>query len=116
RQLLRNSEVLPDYLADPRAVRPEEILEREEVRTRVRRGVARLPEKFRAVMARHLDGMDHGQIAADLRLPIKVVYRRFHQGKAALRHILQQDGQGPGDRAVHCEVAGASPRGSLPQQ
>lgn len=93
RQQSRSPDPLPDHLADPYGDQPDQIMARDEVRDRVRRGVALLPEVQRAVMVRHLDGMDHKAIAADLQVPIKVVYRNFHHGKAALRRILEKDGQ-----------------------
>jgi RNA polymerase sigma-70 factor (ECF subfamily) len=75
-------------LADRGADLPEQAAEREETREQVRRGVAGLSEDHQEVVVRHLAGMGHEQIAADLKIPIKVVYRRFHAAKWALRRVL----------------------------
>ncbi len=56
----------------------------------VRSGVAQLPKNLRDVMTLHLEGLDHNQIAADLDLPIRVVYTSFHRAKLALHRILEQ--------------------------
>jgi hypothetical protein len=40
--------------------------------------------------------MEHDVIAADLHLPIKVMYGRFHRSKTARRRILEQDAELPG--------------------
>jgi RNA polymerase sigma factor (sigma-70 family) len=82
---------LPAQLLDPSANDPHQALEREETRERVRRGVDRLPEEQWAVLVRRLSGMGHEQTAADLGVPIAVVYRRFHEANAALRRILEGD-------------------------
>jgi len=58
----------------------------------VRHAVAQLPEKLRAIMDLHLDGMEHEQIAADLGVPITSVYAPLPQVKAVLRGLLEQDG------------------------
>src|SRR5262245_39841783 len=55
RQTGRNVAALPVQVADPRAGQPDQALEHEEARARVRRGVAKLPESYRDVMTRHLD-------------------------------------------------------------
>jgi RNA polymerase sigma factor (sigma-70 family) len=89
RRLARGLEPLPADLVERRPSLPNQALEREELRERVRRGVALLPEAQREVVGRHLSGMDHEQIAADLRVPVAVVYRRFHAAKGALRRLLE---------------------------
>jgi RNA polymerase sigma factor (sigma-70 family) len=79
---------LPDHMADQRDTSPEQALEREETREHLWRLVGHLSRAHHAVMVRHLRGMAHCQIAADLRLPTKTVYRLFHQAKAALRRLI----------------------------
>jgi RNA polymerase sigma factor (sigma-70 family) len=79
---------LPAGLADWRASEPHQALERAEVQEQVRHGIGGLPEVQREVMVRHLAGMNHDQIAAELGVPIQVVYRRFHAGKGNLRRLL----------------------------
>jgi RNA polymerase sigma factor (sigma-70 family) len=84
-------EMLPADLVDPRAGDPARALETEELRQRVRRGVARLPKAHQAVMVRHLDGMDHQQIASELHLSPATVYKRFHNAKVRLRRLFENE-------------------------
>jgi RNA polymerase sigma factor (sigma-70 family) len=89
RRQMRAPAPLPADLADHRAREPHQVLERTEVQEQVRRAVAGLPEVQREVMVRHLAGLDHKQTAADLGVPIQVVYRRFHAAKGNLRRLLR---------------------------
>ncbi len=92
RQSRRKPGSLPAGLSDSGAGQPDQTMEREEVRQRVGRAVDQLPAAQRVIMVRHLSGMEHEQVAADLQLPVKLVYSRFHNGKAALRRLLENDG------------------------
>jgi RNA polymerase sigma-70 factor, ECF subfamily len=89
RRQARSPAPLSAGLADGRAREPHQSLERSEIQEQVRFAVAELSEAQRAVMVRHLAGMDHEQIAADLAVPVHVVYRHFHAGKENLRRLLR---------------------------
>ena len=93
RRRARDPGRLPAELPDRKGGRPDQLMGLEELRERVWDGVGRLSAPHRAIVVRHLRGMSHGQIAADLGLPVQVVYRRFHQAKAILRHLLSQGGR-----------------------
>jgi RNA polymerase sigma factor (sigma-70 family) len=88
RRQTRAPKSLPANLLDTGTAQPDQSLALKEAQDRLRRAVARLPTPEHAVVVRHLDGMNHEQIAAELRLPLTVVYRRFHSAKAILRGLL----------------------------
>jgi RNA polymerase sigma factor (sigma-70 family) len=91
RQQRRGPAPLPAFLTDRRAERPGDALERLEVQAAVRRAVSGLPAGYRSVLLLHLEGLDHAEAAARLRVPVKVFYLRFHRAKAALRRLLENE-------------------------
>jgi RNA polymerase sigma factor (sigma-70 family) len=93
RRLAKSPKSLPADLIDHRSDLPAQALERHETCDRVRRAVARLSEALQEVILRHLRGMSHEQVAADLDLPVRTVYVRFHHAKAALRRCLEEGGE-----------------------
>src|SRR5262249_30959174 len=93
RLLAKQPKSLPPDLIDHRSDLPAQALERHETCDRVRRAVARLSEAHKEVILRHLRGMSHEQVAADLDLPVRTVYKRYHHAKAALRRRLEEGGE-----------------------
>jgi RNA polymerase sigma-70 factor (ECF subfamily) len=57
----------------------------------VRRALARLPEKHRAVLAlREVEGMTYEEIAAALGVPVGTVESRLHRARRALAERLEK--------------------------
>ncbi len=91
--------LLPRFLddghqADPPApwpARADEILEREEVRARVRQAIDELPEIYRTVLLlRDIEEMDTEEAARALGVSIGVVKTRLHRARLALRALLDR--------------------------
>jgi RNA polymerase sigma-70 factor (ECF subfamily) len=90
-------DLLPEYLADGhhatefdewRLPAPQRIL-RDEVRTRVRAAIDRLPESYRTVlMLRDIDEIDTPEVAALLGCTPNAVKIRLHRARQALRTLL----------------------------
>ncbi|MEU8104489.1 sigma-70 family RNA polymerase sigma factor [Nonomuraea muscovyensis] len=64
---------------------PLDTVEEDESRRRVISALARLPLKQRQVMAWHIDGYSHAEIAQHLRIPVAAVRKNFSRAKAALQ-------------------------------
>ncbi|HEX5051987.1 MAG TPA: sigma-70 family RNA polymerase sigma factor [Planctomycetota bacterium] len=78
---------------------PEQVLAREEVRTRVVHAVLRLDEPFRtAVLLRYYDGLSAAQVARKVGLPAATVRTRLLRGLERLR--VELDREHGGDRAA----------------
>jgi RNA polymerase sigma-70 factor (ECF subfamily) len=71
-------------------------LERRELRLRVRAAIARLPAKFRTVLAlREIEGMAYQEIADVVGLNLGTVESRLFRARQRLRTLLMEDGLGP---------------------
>jgi RNA polymerase sigma-70 factor (ECF subfamily) len=61
-----------------------------EVRERLEKAIARLPENYRLLVAAHyLDGVQYEQLAAALDLPLGTVKTQLYRAKQQLRRILE---------------------------
>lgn len=85
-------------LATPAALLPQrgrpqiEGLERRELRVRIHGAIARLPVKFRTVLAlREIDGMAYHEIASVLNLSLGTVESRLFRARRRLRTLLSKD-------------------------
>jgi RNA polymerase sigma-70 factor, ECF subfamily len=75
---------------DERPASPFEQLAAWEVQAMVRRGLARVPEPFRAALVlRDLEGLSYEELAEVLEVPIGTVKSRILRGRRALREILR---------------------------
>jgi len=80
-------------------------LERRELRHRVRDAIARLPERYRAVLAlRELEGLPYEGIAEVLGLSLGTVESRLFRARKRLRDLLE-----PGGRTGSASEKGARP-------
>ena len=71
-------------------------LERRELRLRVRKAVARLPERYRTVLAlRELEGLTYQQIAEVLGLSLGTVESRLFRARRRLKAILRAERGSP---------------------
>lgn len=76
--------------ADERGAVPPDPVELRAERDAVRRSVARLPRRFRSVIAlHHLAGLPIEEVAAVLRCRVGTVKSRLSRGRARLRRLLQ---------------------------
>ena len=76
-----------------RRLTPEGELERRELRAAVTRGMAKLSDEHRQVLAlRELEGLSYGEIADRLALEPGTVKSRIARARMALRNILLSDG------------------------
>jgi RNA polymerase sigma-70 factor, ECF subfamily len=89
--------LLPTFLDDGHAVTtygewPESadrLLERAEVRERVRASIDRLPATYRTVLLlRDIEELDTGEVAAELGISPNAVKIRLHRARQALRELL----------------------------
>jgi RNA polymerase sigma-70 factor (ECF subfamily) len=73
-----------------RAPAPDERLQRQEDIGHVRLALARLSEEHRAILVlREMDGMDYGEIAEALDLPVGTVRSRLHRARLQLKAELE---------------------------
>lgn len=73
-------------------------LERRELRTQVRAAIARLPHRFRTVLAlREIEGMTYNEIAEVLGLSLGTVESRLFRARGRLRALLAADQPPEGD-------------------
>ena len=64
-----------------------------EVRDRVEKALAQLPEPYRMIIAaHHLQGMQYEALAEALNMPLGTVKTHLHRAKRRLREILEQQG------------------------
>ena len=64
-----------------------------EVRDRVEKALAQLPEPYRMIVAaHHLQGMQYEALAEALNIPLGTVKTHLHRAKRRLREILEQQG------------------------
>lgn len=83
---------LPTDVPDRRFT-PEDELERRELRTAVDRGLRRLSDEHRQVLAlRAVEGLSYTEIAGVLDLEVGTVKSRIARARSALRTILLKDG------------------------
>jgi RNA polymerase sigma-70 factor, ECF subfamily len=76
---------------DVKQVSPDMALEHAEFRGSLATLVAALPERYRlAVVMRHVQGFDYGEIAAVLKQPIGTVKANVHRGTRMLREALEE--------------------------
>jgi RNA polymerase sigma-70 factor (ECF subfamily) len=67
----------------------DELLQREEVRVRIREAIDQLPEDYRTiVLLRDIEGLDTAQTAEMLHVSMAVVKTRLHRARQALRALL----------------------------
>lgn len=72
-------------IADQRAL-PEELAEQSDLRHHIRREIAALPERYRAVVAlRYANDLSFAEIGSVLRLPENTVKTHFQRAKSMLR-------------------------------
>lgn len=77
-----------DSIADDEPL-PEELLERSDLQRRLGEAIARLPERYRAVVSlRYAGGLTFAEIGEALSLPENTVKTHFQRAKAALRKDL----------------------------
>jgi len=91
---------LPQFLADghrrqPGAAWPESaelMLQRAEVRSVVRRAIAKLPPGYRSVLLlRDIEGLSGAEVAAQMDLSPGAVKVRLHRARQALRELLDPE-------------------------
>ena len=76
-------------MADSRAG-PEQELERERLRTRLREAIDSLPDSFRQVVVlRCVEELSYQEVAAVVGCPTGTVMSRLARGRALLRRLLQ---------------------------
>jgi RNA polymerase sigma-70 factor (ECF subfamily) len=64
-----------------------------EVRDRIEKALAQLPEPYRMIVAaHHLQGMQYEALAEALNMPLGTVKTHLHRAKRRLREILEQQG------------------------
>ena len=69
---------------------PSEELEKRQLCERVRRGLAKLDDDFRAVvLLRDIEGMDYGSISETLDISYAAVRSRLHRARSKLAHVLK---------------------------
>lgn len=74
------------------AQQPIEGLEQREIRERVRKALAALPQRFRAVLAlREIEGMSYNEIAEALALSLGTVESRIFRARKRLRELLEAE-------------------------
>jgi RNA polymerase sigma-70 factor (ECF subfamily) len=74
---------------DPWSLTPEEMLEREEIRTLVREEIDHLPEMYRTVLIlRDIEAMETRQVSELLGVSENVVKVRLHRARIALREAF----------------------------
>lgn len=79
-----------------RQAAPVEDLSRRELRLAVRAAIARLPARFRSVLAmRELDGLSYNEIAAALGVSLGTVESRIFRARKRLEALLVQSGVFP---------------------
>ncbi|MFM8979548.1 MAG: RNA polymerase sigma factor [Planctomycetia bacterium] len=75
---------------------PLEGLERRELRAAVQRAIARLPERFRSVLAlREIEGLPYQEIATVLGLSLGTVESRLFRARQRLSALLEREGLRP---------------------
>ncbi|MDJ0974321.1 MAG: sigma-70 family RNA polymerase sigma factor [Planctomycetota bacterium] len=88
---------------------PIEGLEQREIRVRVHAAIARLPLRFRTVLAlREIEGMAYHEIAAVLNLSLGTVESRLFRARRRLRSLLSRDPDLglPGGSSAHATRSG----------
>jgi RNA polymerase sigma-70 factor (ECF subfamily) len=94
------------------AAAAEEPLERDEVRARVRRAIAQLPETYRTVLTlRDIEDLDPAETARALGISTNAVKSRLHRARQALKTLLERDGvlapaHAPSAQAVPARAGG----------
>lgn len=92
--------LLPEFLEDGHRRRPgapwpdsaEIVLQRGEVRAKVRLAIARLPTSYRTVLLlRDIEGRSGPEVAEELRLSPGAVKVRLHRARQALRELLDPE-------------------------
>ena len=79
-----------------------------ELDERLERALARLPGTARDMIVRHhVDGASHAEIAARYGVSEEAVSMRISRGRAVLRELLTDPGDGWGDTRVWCSGCGA---------
>lgn len=74
----------------PRLLSVDEIIEQDQLRQMVRKGVDRLPDNFRIVLIlRDIEGLSTAEVADELGLSHSNVKVRLHRGRSALKKILE---------------------------
>ena len=69
---------------------PAQQLEREQLRARVRQGLAEIDEEYRRILVlRDIEGMDYDSIAETLDITTAAVKSRLHRARAELARILK---------------------------
>ncbi len=87
RRKVRDADELPETVASPRPQRDP--AESDELRDRLRAGLARLAERQRAVIVLHdVEGFKHAEIGAMLGIPEGTARSDLHHARAALRGWL----------------------------
>jgi RNA polymerase sigma-70 factor, ECF subfamily len=68
---------------------PEAELESMEIQEQIQKGIAKLPEKYRAVIIlKYIEELSLNEISEILELPLGTVKTRIHRGREALRNQL----------------------------
>lgn len=87
RRKVRDADDLPDTVASPRGSR--DAAEREELRARLRAGLAGLAPRQRAVIVLHdIEGFKHSEIGGMLGIPEGTARSDLHHARAQLRRLL----------------------------
>jgi RNA polymerase sigma-70 factor, ECF subfamily len=74
-------------------VSPDQAFAGIEVRDRVEKALAQLPEPYRMIIAaHHLQGMKYEALAEALNIPLGTVKTHLHRAKRRLREIFEQQG------------------------
>jgi RNA polymerase sigma-70 factor (ECF subfamily) len=87
RRKVRDADELPETIASPRGAR--DAAERDELRTRLQAGLARLGARQRSVIVLHdVEGFKHAEIGTMLGIPEGTARSDLHHARAQLRRLL----------------------------
>lgn len=82
---------LSDFIAVSDAMRPERVVERDELGTQIREALASLPEELRmVVLLSEVGGLRYQEISQIMKIPVGTVKSRMHTAVYHLRAILSR--------------------------
>lgn len=89
RELVRRRHVVAELASEPVDRRAEDAAAQHELAAPLRAAIDALDDASRALLVLHLDGHDHGEIAAILGISTSNVGTRLHRLKELLKHQLR---------------------------